>query len=270
MDEQSQQRWLAQMAEHAVVPDLPLYGYHVVDPGWRIDFNRGLTEHLTYLVITGSCEGHIDGESVRAEPGTAIWIKPGVAFALRLAGSTLMTLYRFRLAALGPADEILRPALILHDAWELRPTFDALIAEIGAHLPFREQRLRALLVLLFSSMFRLAQPSDGGGSRFDSRQRQSLEEYVDMRISERPSAEELARQAGLSVDYFARRFRRTFGMAPKSWLVRRRIQHAATRLDESTDSISEIAADLGYPDVFLFSRQFKAVMGMSPRAYRSR
>jgi AraC-like DNA-binding protein len=59
-------------------------------------------------------------------------------------------------------------------------------------------------------------------------------------------------------------------VAPKTWLVRRRIHHAALRLDESDDPVSVVASDLGYPDLFLFSRQFKMVMGRSPRHYRAR
>ena len=43
---------------------------------------------------------------------------------------------------------------------------------------------------------------------------------------------------------------------------------ATVRLLETNSNISEIALQLGYRDVFLFSRQFKAVHGLSPKAYR--
>ena len=39
-------------------------------------------------------------------------------------------------------------------------------------------------------------------------------------------------------------------------------------LEESELSITEVAHQLGYPDVYLFSRQFKTIMGVSPRAFR--
>lgn len=42
----------------------------------------------------------------------------------------------------------------------------------------------------------------------------------------------------------------------------------ALRLLESTLNVSQIALELGYRDVFLFSRQFKSVMGENPSAYR--
>src|SRR5690606_6844081 len=83
-----------------------------------------------------------------------------------------------------------------------------------------------------------------------------------------PTPAQLAKQLRLSHDYFARRFAATFGMSPRSWLVQQRVSHGAYRLVDTNLTISEVAAELGYDDPFLFSRQFKQVMGQSPRDYR--
>lgn len=72
----------------------------------------------------------------------------------------------------------------------------------------------------------------------------------------------------LTPDYFARIFRRTYGVSPRTWIVRERIKLAALRLTESQLSIGEVANEFGYGDIFFFSRQFKQVMGRSPRSYR--
>jgi AraC-like DNA-binding protein len=63
-------------------------------------------------------------------------------------------------------------------------------------------------------------------------------------------------------------FRRSFGVSPRRWLMQERIRLAARRLCDSTMSVSAIAQDFGYADVYPFSRQFKDVMGQSPLAYR--
>jgi AraC-like DNA-binding protein len=181
-----------------------------------------------------------------------------------------LTLYRLRLAARTarvagcPGGHLEVPA-----AWQIRTAFDALVIELAGALPFRAERLRALLVVLFSDLFR----ATGRHPRtppLDDDQRTAIEAYVDQRPARRLGAGELARVVGLSDDYFARRFRQTFGVAPRQWLVQRRIQTAMLRLDESEVPIGTIARDLGYPDVFLFSRQFKSVTGMSPRSWRTR
>jgi AraC-like DNA-binding protein len=52
--------------------------------------------------------------------------------------------------------------------------------------------------------------------------------------------------------------------------MRQRLHYAAQRLLESGLNVTEAALELGYSDVFLFSRQFKQVLGCSPRTYRQR
>ncbi len=41
-------------------------------------------------------------------------------------------------------------------------------------------------------------------------------------------------------------------------------------LVESKLSISQVADEFGYADIYLFSRQFKEETGLSPRNYRER
>ena len=73
---------------------------------------------------------------------------------------------------------------------------------------------------------------------------------------------------------------RSFGLSLHSMIQRRRLQEAAECLrgggsgkDAATGgaaSIAEIAAATGYADHAHFTRDFKAVLGMTPREYRSR
>ena len=80
--------------------------------------------------------------------------------------------------------------------------------------------------------------------------------------------EELAVLAGSSVSHFFRRFRKATGATPLDWLRRERISEAKRRLSQSRDPIRVIAEDLGYGDQFYFSRDFKKLVGLSPRHYR--
>jgi AraC-like DNA-binding protein len=80
--------------------------------------------------------------------------------------------------------------------------------------------------------------------------------------------EELAVLAGSSVPHFFRRFRKATGATPLDWLRRERISEAKRRLSQSRDPIRVIAEDLGYGDQFYFSRDFKKLVGLSPRHYR--
>jgi AraC-like DNA-binding protein len=62
---------------------------------------------------------------------------------------------------------------------------------------------------------------------------------------------------------------RFFGLSPHSMIRRRRLQEAAERLREDSGlPIARIATELGYADHAHFSSDFKALLGVTPSAYR--
>jgi PAS domain S-box-containing protein len=80
--------------------------------------------------------------------------------------------------------------------------------------------------------------------------------------------EALARQAGLSWSQFERRVRGITGLTPRQLLTKSRIEMAAARLRAKGESLSSIAYECGFYDQAAFSRQFRAVTGLSPGEYR--
>lgn len=82
------------------------------------------------------------------------------------------------------------------------------------------------------------------------------------------SIDSTARSLGLSPGRFTRLFRDLHGVPPKRWLSRCRMERACRLLVESDASVQQIAGDLGYSDLFFFSRHFKRHVGMSPLAWR--
>lgn len=260
------QRWIAEVAEYGDQMVSDLFAYERLSAEWAVTLPDGLPEHLMYFFVSGSVAGWIGGDAASLRAGSLLWLPPRTPMHLHALGGVGPMLYRFRLAtdALYPSR-----APVVPQAWPVRSTMDAVVGELSSALPFREVRLRALLVLLFSTLLR----ADRVSQQVDPLPlaiREQIEGYVDAHLTERPSVAELATIAGLSSDYFSRRFSQAYGLSPKRWLVRRRIQHAMLRLDESDQTVSTISRELGYPDVFLFSRQFKAVVGLSPTAWRSR
>jgi len=80
--------------------------------------------------------------------------------------------------------------------------------------------------------------------------------------------EQLAELSGLSKYYFSRRFKQLMGYAPIQYFIHLKMEHACYLLDTKSNSIEEIATELGYDDAFYFSRIFKKVIGLSPKQYR--
>ncbi|MFP4379015.1 MAG: AraC family transcriptional regulator [Candidatus Sumerlaeia bacterium] len=82
------------------------------------------------------------------------------------------------------------------------------------------------------------------------------------------SAAQLAARAGYSPTHFNRTFRKLTGQSPQQYLIDARIRRAESLLRQSRMTISEIAAQLGYQDVYHFSKQFRQKTGQTPGRIR--
>jgi transcriptional regulator GlxA family with amidase domain len=78
----------------------------------------------------------------------------------------------------------------------------------------------------------------------------------------------LARSVNMSLSTFQRAFKRAAGDSPANYLIRQRIKKACEILADQEKSITETAFSSGFTDSNYFSRQFKKITGMTPRAYR--
>jgi AraC-like DNA-binding protein len=84
------------------------------------------------------------------------------------------------------------------------------------------------------------------------------------------SMEAMARLAGMSSTHFNRRFTAVLGMSPTKFLHSLRVEKARHLLSRTDRAIAEIALDTGYHDQSHFTRHFRALTGVTPRAYRRR
>jgi transcriptional regulator GlxA family with amidase domain len=82
------------------------------------------------------------------------------------------------------------------------------------------------------------------------------------------TTDSLARRVALSRSAFAERFKQFLGEPPLQYLLRLRINTAATRLRSSDDNLKTIARASGYESVAAFVRAFSRLMGTTPGKYR--
>ena len=78
----------------------------------------------------------------------------------------------------------------------------------------------------------------------------------------------LARQVGASRSALAESFARVVGMPPMQYLASWRMQVAANRLLDESVKVYSVASEVGYESEAAFSRAFKRVVGVSPKAWR--
>jgi AraC-like DNA-binding protein len=82
--------------------------------------------------------------------------------------------------------------------------------------------------------------------------------------------QEVAHDVGLSYENFRKRFGQLSGESPGQYQKRRRLEWACAVIYQGQHSIKQIADELGFCDVFHFSKAFKQVIGVTPSEYRRR
>ena len=82
--------------------------------------------------------------------------------------------------------------------------------------------------------------------------------------------QKLAASAGASRSTLTERFTQIVGIPPMQYLASWRMQVAANRLLEDSVKVYRVAGEVGYDSEAAFSRAFKRVVGLSPKAWREK
>lgn len=91
--------------------------------------------------------------------------------------------------------------------------------------------------------------------------------YVMNHYEQPISVEQLAEFVSTSQNSLYRSFKERFQVSPKHFIVEYRIEQACRLLSSGMYSVREISNSVGFEDPLYFSRAFKRVKGLSPKAY---
>ncbi|TXK84502.1 AraC family transcriptional regulator [Paenibacillus sp. N3.4] len=93
-------------------------------------------------------------------------------------------------------------------------------------------------------------------------------DFIEDHISETLTLERLARIANFSEYHFHRVFQTMVGDAVMEYVRKRRLANAAHQIAHTDNKIIHIALDNGFQSHENFTRAFKKLFGLTPRAYR--
>lgn len=93
-------------------------------------------------------------------------------------------------------------------------------------------------------------------------------EYIERNYGEEITLEQLSNVAGMSKNGVISMFKRLYGATPIQYINNLRLYKACDLLKNTDLPISQIAFQCGFSDSNYFSRVFKAMRGISPRAFR--
>lgn len=152
---------------------------------------------------------------------------------------------------------------------DLRALLEQEMLFLSTHPEAPVLQLIGHLYLFFDCLVRSSSPTPQSASDKlqDIHVRAALD-FVERSYRDDISVADIARSAGLNPSYFGKIFKEATGKTPQQHLIGFRIAKAADLLKLTSLSVSEVGAEVGYPNQLHFSRAYKSVYGLSPREWR--
>ncbi len=220
---------------------------------------------------------YIDGNGQRRDlkPGDAVVVFPDVPHAYGpKEGRSWRQIY---VVFDGPQFDVLRQAGILSPArpvWHLEPLdywrrrLEEVFGEETKHGEMAAVRALGRFVHLLTDM--AATSAEAMRPAAEMWLEESLHLLAERGAKGWLTPQEVARRVGLSYENFRKQFAKRTQESPGQYQKRRRIDQACAAIYQDSHGFKELAEELGFCDVFHFSKAFRQVVGETPSAFRKK
>lgn len=158
-----------------------------------------------------------------------------------------------------------RDPQIEHIGWALK-------AEMENGYPSGRSYMDALAIGLAARIVRnhssLARASRAVKAAMPGRKLKAILGFIEDNLGRDLGLSEIADSAGLSVSHFKTLFRRSLGMPPHQYLIRRRVERAAMQLRKGSMPIGQIALENGFCHQSHLALHTRRVLGLTPQELR--
>lgn len=232
---------------------------------------RSFPFYSVEFVAHGSGQLKLKGRSHPLQPGSVFSYGPGIAQEITTEPKRPLVKYFIDFTGQDAvkllATARLKPGAVasVFPPGEIQPLFDELIRNgrrgtPGAH-EICLQLLRGLTLKITDARAPLP-----GRDTLAFGTYQHCREHIQNNFLKLRSIEQVAAECHLDNTYLCRLFQRYDHQSPYRWLVRLKMNYAAERLQVPGTLVKQVAEEAGFANQFHFSRVFKSVFGLSPRA----
>lgn len=231
-----------------------------------------IAQAVIFACTAGRGWCRIDGVTHPVAAGQVVVLPPGHAHSYGSDASDPWTLWFLHvdgrdlpefLAAAGMTSNA--PVRTLSDVYRVVALIEEAVRELEHD--FSAASLLAASGAAWHLLALLASLSNAGDER--STVIEQARNYLRSHVADHVSVDELAETAKLSPSHFAALFKRQIGVPVLQYQTQQRMARARELLDTSDLNVAAISRAVGYNDPFYFSRQFRAVHGVTALQYRS-
>ena len=192
--------------------------------------------------------------------GMIFFFRRGDSYRFRVAAGCRYVTSAFRLSgpSLGTAETPFPFGVLASGREEL--AILQMVREWESRRAASYMRCKTAILSLYTDLFAEEKP------RFDPATAEAVE-FIHRNFRRPFTGEELAAACSLSISHLRQKFRQALGMSVTEYRDRLRIDAARELLSSGLFTPKETAYDLGYSDVYHFTKVFTAKVGISPAKY---
>lgn len=240
-------------------------------------FGTAIRQNYTlHIVMEGKGTYQVKNQQYHLKKGDLFLIRPGDS-TFYLADGEDPWMYGWLSFGGAAADEIIHHSQFKKDQYTMVSSdTQKYINTILACLPFVEETLTNELHLNeLTYRFLAILLEDGGKSHLGNKKVYSplavaTVEYIEAHYAEHVTVEEIARRLAVNRSHLSRVFRNHMDISIRDYLLGVRINRAAFLLSMTDESVENIAEQVGFNSLVVFSRMFKKLTGETATAYRKR
>lgn len=224
-----------------------------------------LTETDFTYVYSGHLDYCVDGKHIRVSAGEALLIPVG--HQRQRFDGTEMAVYTSIILSKHIHIPVDLPLIIQNaGTYDVKYCIDKITEMYVSRSIYSNEMLDCLVKFLMYSLAEIVKEKPKSVLGYVN----AMKKYIHTNYAEKISLDDIAHSAHISKSYATAIFRKETGMSINGYVSDVRIRCAIKLLRYTDKSVSDIAVETGFPDIYYFSRYFKKQMKISPQSYRKK
>lgn len=220
--------------------------------------------HIIAMILSGSAKYRMHKKSFTVQKGDVVFLRKGTHYNAKVISQEPWEHIVIAFRTHGDMEDFLPDgAMKVSHGNRFKELFrQAYTVWSECSIGYKIQTKAVIHQILFSLIQENVSRLIGGNTALQALKAAS--DYVEQNYRNKITVEELAALSGYSPSHFARVFTKVYDTSPIQYVNQIRIMHAKNLLRTGQYTITQIAQECGFSNVYYFSRCFKQITGTTP------